>query len=129
MEKTRSVPKTQRAGAYPFKLCDAWAQEFRVFVSRYTREFQIIADQFHNELISAAKTKKDRRRQIQASAGIDAHVQAFADQGIKIEQLAVFGQHSQKQAESRRKMFQQAEKHFDWKKYISRFNPGRSSSA
>lgn len=127
--KSKSVPMTQRAGAYPFKLCDAWAQEFKVFVSKYTREFQIISDQFHNELISVAKTKKDRRRPLQTTAAIDAHVQTFADQGIKIEQLAVFGQHGQKEAEVRRKKFQQAEKHFDWKKYISRFNPRCTSSA
>ena len=127
--KCKTVPKTQRAGAYPFELCASWAQEFGVFVSRCKKEFQIISDQFHHELVSAAKAKKDRRKQIQATPGIDAHLQAFAEQGVKVEQLAVFGQHSQKEAQERRQLFRQAEKHFDWKKYHSRFNPRRSPSS
>lgn len=121
--KRVSVPKTQRAGAYPWLLVEKWAQVIVPFVMAESRDTNLLFSQMCNDLVTAAKKKTDRGQQIQTLGQSYPHTAEIERQIGPIEKVIVFGQHSNKQAEARRKAWEKATKAINWSKYKSRFHP------
>lgn len=118
-----SVPKTQRAGAYPWLLVEKWAQVIVPYAVAESRDSNLLFSQMCHDLITAAKEKADRRQQIQTLSQSGPHTAEIEKQIGSIEKVIVFGQHTNKQAEARRKAWEKASRVINWAKYKSRFHP------
>ena len=120
--KRVSVPKTQRAGAYPWLLVEKWAQVVVPFLVAESRDSNFLFSQMCHDLDTAAKEKKNRRQQIQAITQPGPHTAEIEKQIGPIEKVVVFGQHSNREAEARQKAWEKAAKGINWSKYKSRFH-------
>ena len=120
--KRVSVPKTQRAGAYPWLLVEKWAQVIVPFLVAESRDSNLLFSQMCHDLDTAAKEKKNQRQQIHAITQPGPHTAEIEKQIGPIEKVVVFGQHSNREAEARRKAWEKAAKGINRSKYKSRFH-------
>ena len=104
-------PRTVRAGAYPYKLVEAWAQLLEEHVSLASRESRVVCSQFANELKSAAcKAGSVGKQQIHTAPAVDIHFEKV-QQHIKCPQQAfVFGQDNTNTAENKRRVWKRLQK-------------------
>lgn len=109
--KVKTQPRTVRAGAYPFRLVDVWAQLVEEFVSPFSRESHAICSQFAHELKSAAGFKGGTgTQQVQASAAYDSHFQQIQKAHGVPQKVIVFGQDSSQTAEAKRRNWERLQK-------------------
>ena len=98
-----TVPRPQRAGAYPCKLAIFWAQIVSPLCVGKNRDTDTIASQCEHELWTCSKAAKNCCKQIPAGSQFGYHLQQFRQEIPTGEAAVVFGQHTAKEAVQRRR--------------------------
>lgn len=98
-----TVPKAQRAGAYPCRLANFWAQIVSPLCVGKNRDTDTIASQCEHELWTCSKAAKNCCQQIPAGSQFGSHLQQFRQEIPTGEAAVVFGQHTAKEAIQRRR--------------------------